>query len=167
MAFFLSPLPVWIPPASAGVRDVPAGRWWDVAEAPSSVVWGAMARLAWRCGPVVEDQGAGVARWFVAPGAAEAWALGAVRILGHGHYVGVPPADWTREPVRWLLPPRGDCLTDAGALRDALVADVVTVVTGREAPTAVPVATCSYCRHRVEHRADHAPDCAWQPGRAR
>ncbi|MFD5315245.1 hypothetical protein [Streptomyces sp. NPDC127098] len=126
-----SPLPAWIPRARYGVRTVPVGRWFDVVEVPGLASARVLGRLHWRTGPVVEMQQRGVVSWFVVPGAAAGWeTLPGVRVLGHGYYVEVPPAGWCASPreggppVRWVVPPRGRCLTDSDALREALAATV-------------------------------------------
>ncbi|GAB2874296.1 hypothetical protein [Streptomyces mayteni] len=81
--------------------------------------------------------------------------------------------------VCWLVPPRGGCLTDAGALRAALEATLLApapelaepewfvVMTGREGPVShsEPV-TCGYCNHGIVADDDHAVDCCWRPGKA-
>ncbi|TDC22834.1 hypothetical protein E1265_14570 [Streptomyces sp. 8K308] len=126
------PLPDWIPPASAGARTVPAGRWFDAVEVPSLTSAYVLGRLDARSGPVVELQDHGFVRWFVAPRAAAGWPrLPGMWVLGHGHYVAIPPAEWCASPteggppIRWLLPPRGRCLTGADALHAALAATLL------------------------------------------
>ena len=67
--------------------------------------------------------------------AATGWSrLWDARVLAHGHYVAIPSAEWCAAhtevgpPVRWLVPPRGSCLTDANALREALAATLLAPV---------------------------------------
>lgn len=122
----IPPLPPWVPAASRGARTIPAGRWFDAVQVDSFTAVSVLGRLAGCSGPVVEDQTQGLAWWLVAPRIAVAWELPGVCVLGHGHYVTVPPAEWWATswlggpPVRWLVPPVGSCLTDPVALYDAL-----------------------------------------------
>lgn len=182
--------PDWIPPARCGARTVPAGRWFDVVRVPGPASGRVLGRLGWRSGPVVEIQEHGVVHWFVAPRVAAGWPrLPGVRVLGHGHYVAIPPAGWCASPteggppVRWLVPPRGRCLTRCARRsrrrgpghavaehRSGLAPaepERVVVVTGLEGPldASEPV-TCSYCRRRIVVDGDHAVDCCWRPGDA-
>ncbi|TDC15435.1 hypothetical protein E1265_26720 [Streptomyces sp. 8K308] len=124
--------PDWVPPLSAGTRTVPTGRWFDAVQVPSLTSAYVLGRLDGRSGPVVEVQEHGVVRWFVGPRMAAGWPrLPGVRVLGHGHYVAIPPAEWCASPteggppIRWLVPPRGSCLTNADALREALAATLL------------------------------------------
>ncbi|MDT0343069.1 hypothetical protein [Streptomyces litchfieldiae] len=76
-----------------------------------------------RSGPVVQDQVAETLSWLVNPGAADGWEerVPGVAVLGEGRSLAVPPASWRCGPsTRWLSPAHGDCLTDPGALYDAL-----------------------------------------------
>lgn len=120
------PLPAWLPPACKGARTLPAGRWWNAVEVDSLTANHVLGRLGLRSGPVVEDTIQGVARWLISPGSAAGWGLPGVRVLGRGHYLTVPPAEWCAgpwtggPPIRWIAPPRGTCLTDATELRTAL-----------------------------------------------
>ncbi|WP_165956177.1 hypothetical protein [Streptomyces hainanensis] len=124
-------LPDWIPPLRSGARTLPAGRWWDVVQVPSSTSAHVLGRLDARSGPVIEIQERAVVRWLVAPRATAGWQrLPGVRVIGHGHYVAIPPAEWRASrdgapPLRWLVPPRGRCLTEAEALREALAATLL------------------------------------------
>ncbi|WP_461036412.1 hypothetical protein [Streptomyces mayteni] len=174
------PLPDWLPPARKGARTLPAGRWWDAVEVDGITAGYVLGRLGERSGPVVEDQMRGVARWLLAPGVAAGWELPGVRVLGHGHYVTVPPAEWCvnswegAPPIRWSVPPVRSCLSDPVALHRALAhatvsrtVSGVTLVTGLEGRVepSVPV-TCSYCHCGIVVDNDHAGTCPWKRGRS-
>ncbi|GAB2900101.1 hypothetical protein [Streptomyces mayteni] len=183
--------PNWIPPNGHGVRQLPAGRWFDAVEVGSLAAVPALGRLGPRSGPVIEDQTRDVVRWLIPPRAGTGWNLPLARVLGHGDTVAMPPAEWTwglrlgAPPVRWLYPPTGTCLTSPRMLLEALTAmpppptgtrytagtaraeAAFTVVTGREGPVdpTVPV-TCSYCHHPIVVNNDHATTCPWKRGKA-
>ncbi|WP_059013528.1 hypothetical protein [Streptomyces specialis] len=116
----------WLPPDGWGVRTVPCGRWWDAVRVPGVAGFRALDRLGERSGPVIEDQVGQVLTWLVRPGAAERWSLAGVAVWGRGRCLAVPPAAWVNGPwsgapvTRWLIRPRGGCLTDAKALRATL-----------------------------------------------
>ncbi|MDT0347644.1 hypothetical protein [Streptomyces litchfieldiae] len=111
----------WLPSEEQGVRSVPCGRWFHAVRVVAADGRRAADRLGPRSGPVIEDQAAGTACWLVAPRAADTWRLAGVRVLGAGREIAVPPASWTAGPsTRWLVPPRGDCLTAPGPLHDVL-----------------------------------------------
>ncbi|TDC67777.1 hypothetical protein [Streptomyces hainanensis] len=182
-------LPDWIPSERHGARTLPAGRWWDAVVVDSFTAIYVLGRLIGRSGPVVEDQGRQLALWLLPPGAAANWDLPGVQVLGHGHYVTIPPAEWcwgpwwedARRPIRWLVPLLGeDHRADPAALHLALARTVAepparpawgeaagTVVTGLEGPVepTLPV-VCGYCHHRVVADDDHATTCPWKSGKA-
>lgn len=117
----------WIPTAELGVRTVPAGRWWDAVEVHSFAAVCVLGELTGRCGPVVEDEPRRLAWWLAPVGAASAWDLPEARVLGHGHYLTIPPAEWRWRlweggpPIRWLVPPLSERhLADPAVLRPAL-----------------------------------------------
>jgi hypothetical protein len=86
---------------------------------------GLLAARDGRGGPVVVDRARDAYTWLVAPGATRRWGrVTRVRLpSGPRHTVDIPPAGWTRNrPLRRPAPPRGDCLTDAAPLLDALLA---------------------------------------------
>ncbi|MDT0341576.1 hypothetical protein [Streptomyces litchfieldiae] len=113
--------PQWMP--VEGVELLPCGRCFDALQLPTFVGARVISRMLDRSGPVIEDQVAETLSWLVKPGAADGWEerVPGVAVLGAGRSLAVPPASWRCGPsTRWLRPARGDCLTDPGALYDAL-----------------------------------------------
>lgn len=108
-------LPPWLPPAGAEPARVPAGRHFDVVVFDFYAGATMFPFLGDRSGPVISDAAASVLMWLVPCGSG----LG----VGEG-LVLVPPADALNghaEPRPWwVVPPRGDCLTDPVLLRDAV-----------------------------------------------
>ncbi|MDT0307415.1 hypothetical protein RM780_10615 [Streptomyces sp. DSM 44917] len=127
------PVRTWLPADGEGVRVLPCGRWFDAVEVYGAAGPRTLTLLGERSGPVIEDQARGVLHWLIAPGSGDAWlppAAPGIRVLGAGHQLAVPPAAWTRGPAtRWLLPPRGTCLTDVRRLCDAMTAAAAGTVT--------------------------------------
>ncbi|MGK5530140.1 hypothetical protein [Streptomyces sp. URMC 129] len=121
-----SAVPEWVPTDNHGVRTLPCGRWFDAVRVSSNTAFYGIARLHDRSGPVIEDQVQQILTWLIHPATAEGWCLPGVKVVGRGRYVAVPPASWVKgswwgaPSTRWLIPPRGSCLTDAKYLHDAL-----------------------------------------------
>lgn len=113
-------LPDWVPPDDVGVRVAACGVRFDAVSVPEGIGAVALELLGGRSGPVIADRRDLVLFWLIRPGGAEGWRL-PVTVYGTGCYLPVPAVSpcGTRF-VRWLTPPVGDCLTDPGALRDAL-----------------------------------------------
>jgi hypothetical protein len=122
MAVFAEP--DWMPPRSVGARIVPCGRWWDAVVVPREDGERVLRLLDGRSGALIADDARSTLTWLVAPGETHRWGrVGRVTLLGTGRTLEIPPAAWRRGyALRWALPPAGDCLTDAGALLDALIA---------------------------------------------
>lgn len=121
-------LPVWVPPEGAPVESFPCGRWWDAVRVPTPVGLHALRVLDELSGPVIEDQGPWVLYWLVPPGSADHWRLAGVKVLGAGHMLAVPPADYIASPSRrWKVPlkARGNGLTDPAGLHAALAPAVL------------------------------------------
>lgn len=122
----VSPPPFWLPTASTGARTLPAGRWWDAVQVDAATALFALGQPTGPCGPVVEDTAQQLAWWLAPVGSAAGWGLPGVCVLGEGHHLTVPPAEWRwvlwagGPPLRWLTPPRGEQLTDPRRLRTAL-----------------------------------------------
>lgn len=110
-------LPAWLP--STAPHEHPCGRDFDAVRLRSFDGTRLLGKLRERSGPVVEDQGVMV--WLVPPGAARGWEFQGVTVLGAGSVLTVPPARAVCDgQPHWLLPPRGDCLTEPRALLEAL-----------------------------------------------
>ncbi|WP_432747583.1 hypothetical protein H7827_26165 [Streptomyces sp. JH002] len=112
-------LPSWIPSAGYGVSRVPCAGRFAAVVLPRPV--GELLLKAVPARGVLTDVAADVLVWLVPPGSLTTDAVPGASLLGPGDAVHVPPADWRRwEPVRWVVPPRGDCLAEPGVLSSAL-----------------------------------------------
>lgn len=121
-------LPHWLPLTPGVVRRLPCGRWFDAVRVPAAVGTRALKLLAGRSGPVINSPRDQALYWLVQTGAADGWRLPLVQVYGTACWLSVPAPTPGDRHVRWLLPPAGDCLTDAEALRAALTRAVA--VTG-------------------------------------
>ncbi|MFF2374759.1 hypothetical protein ACFVUW_10285 [Streptomyces xiamenensis] len=114
-----SDLPCWIPPPEYGVSRVPCAGRFAAVVLPRPV--GELLLKAAPSRGVIVDVAADVLVWLVPPGSLTTDAVPGASLLGPGDAVHVPPAEWRRwEPVRWVVPPRGDCLAEPAVLSSAL-----------------------------------------------
>ncbi|WP_432747355.1 hypothetical protein H7827_24420 [Streptomyces sp. JH002] len=115
-------LPSWIPAAGSGATRVPCGRWFNAVPVPRATGELLLALVPSR--GVVADQTSDTMVWFIPAGVPATFPEG-VQLLGHTDATYVPSAD--RGPERggvwrWVVLPRGDCLTDAVPLLTSLAA---------------------------------------------
>jgi hypothetical protein len=127
------PLPDWLPRTPGVVELLPCGEWWDAVRAPARIGAIAMEMLAGRSGPVLSSPLDSTMFWFITKGSAVRWDLPCtIEVWGTACYVSVPsPTPGTPRYMNWLTPPKGDCLTDAIELRDALAAAVAALAAPR------------------------------------
>ena len=117
----------WKPLDSVGVELETAGLYWDAVRVDCPLADRALARLGERSGSAIQDKLGEVVYWLIEPGSADGWdEMSQVKVLGASPrtYVTVPPVRCV-DPVGvfWRVPYDSDhYLTDAGVLRDALLA---------------------------------------------
>lgn len=120
-------LPVWLP--SIGIGLVCSDDF-EAVTVPGFIGAPALRLLGDRSGAVLANDPDGTLTWFLAPGAAAGWDLPRVCRFVPGSPVTMPapdvPCTWW---LHWRIRPRGDCMTHATALHDAL-AEAVAIQLG-------------------------------------
>ncbi|MEU9792456.1 hypothetical protein AB0E27_17845 [Streptomyces sparsogenes] len=117
---------LWMPTSGRSAELQPAGRSWDVVRVPLSIGIGnrTLGLLGDTTGAVIQNPFDEVLYWLIALRSAETWdmtLLPGIQVWGATAYIEVPPIDCRKGPgVRWRVPPRGQYLTDPGALLAAL-----------------------------------------------
>lgn len=143
----------WLPSGRI-VALRPAGEWWDAVRVPRAVGELVLTALGTSCGAVIEDPSGALLYFLVRPGDACSWSVpraSGVQVHGRAAHVVVPGAQRTAGP-HWRVPPtRSRCLTDAGALREALTTAISATL---KRDDLVPLtdklikAGCGHCSHR-------------------
>ncbi|MFC9066560.1 hypothetical protein [Streptomyces harbinensis] len=114
-------LPSWMPSPEYGVSRVPCGPYFGAVLVPRSVGELLLMAMPTRLvRGVIADTLLDALVWLVPPGSLWPGEVPGAELVPAVH---LPPAAWrSRRPVRWVVAPRGDCLTDPAALSAALLA---------------------------------------------
>jgi hypothetical protein len=112
-------------PAGPDPEVQAAGVSWDAVRVPGYLGDRVLAALGEHCGAVIRDPYGHLLYWLIEPGTGDDWVFpdeAHVRILGHGSWVGVPPAECFRSAVLcWARPVRsGRVLTRSRRLHAAM-----------------------------------------------
>ncbi|WP_326597092.1 hypothetical protein [Streptomyces sp. NBC_01803] len=141
-------LPDWLPVGGPAVY-VQCGLWFDAVVVASYEGVRVVDGLRERSGAAVDDRARARLVWLVEPGSTATWAtMAGVTVQRTGALL-VPPAHTpVGAPLRWWVPPAGDCLTHPDLLHETLA----LVITGgpptyRYLSPDCHLGECWACRH--------------------